>query len=125
MKNLKGLIIIFLCLYGGKILSGIIPIMMPETIYGMVIMLILLLTKTIKLESIEEMANILISMMLIMFIPSGVNMIKIYDLIKADMIKLLITVSLSTIITIAATAFVIEKMIKLMEGEKIETDSIR
>ena len=47
----------------------------PASIYGLIIMLILLCTKVVKLEHVERTSDFLIEIMPLMFIPGGVGLV--------------------------------------------------
>ena len=54
----------------GEILKIILPIAIPASIYGLVIMLVALSTKIVKLDDVKDTGSFLIEIMPIMFIPS-------------------------------------------------------
>lgn len=65
MKFVKQLMIILLFSFIGELLNSIIPLSIPASIYGMILLFIALATKIIKLEQIEDTAEYLLSIMLI------------------------------------------------------------
>ena len=57
----------------GEALHVLIPLPVPASVYGLVIMLIALGTHIIRLEQVKEAAEFLIEIMPVMFIPAGVG----------------------------------------------------
>ena len=58
----------------GEILNKLLPLPVPASIYGMVILFAGLLSGIIKLESVKEAGSFLIEIMPVMFIPAGVGL---------------------------------------------------
>ena len=74
MKYIYQLFIILVVTFVGELLHYFIPIPVPASIYGLIIMLILLCTKVVKLEHVERTSDFLIEIMPLMFIPGGVRL---------------------------------------------------
>ena len=75
MKYIYQLFIILVVTFVGELLHYFIPIPVPASIYGLIIMLILLCTKVVKLEHVERTSDFLIEIMPLMFIPGGVGLV--------------------------------------------------
>ena len=73
MKYLRQLLIILIFSFIGEILHSLIPIQVPASIYGLVLLFIALLTGIIQLPQVKEAAKYLIEIMPLMFIPAGVG----------------------------------------------------
>lgn len=74
MKYINQFLIILLISFLGEILKCLLPLPIPASIYGMIILFLGLMTKVIKLESVKETGKFLIEIMPIMFIPAGVGL---------------------------------------------------
>jgi holin-like protein len=96
MKYLKQFLIILAISLIGEILKAVLPLPIPASIYGMVIMFILLLTKVLKLEQVRETGKFLIEIMPVMFIPAGVGLMSSWNVLE----PVLLPVSIITVITI-------------------------
>ena len=73
MKYLKQFLIILVISLIGELLNKLLPLPVPASIYGMVILFIGLLSGVIKLSSVKEAGSFLIEIMPVMFIPAGVG----------------------------------------------------
>ena len=74
MKILKEFAIIAGVSCLGEVLHGLIPLPVPGSIYGLVILFVCMLTKVIPYESVKDTAHFLISIMTVMFIPALVGL---------------------------------------------------
>jgi holin-like protein len=78
------------------VLKELLPLPIPASIYGMVFLLILLLTGVIKLDQVKDAGKFLIEIMPVMFIPAGVGLMSSWNVLK----PVLVPVSVITVITI-------------------------
>ena len=69
MKYLKQFLIILVISYAGELLKYVLPLPIPASIYGMVILLVGLLTGLIALDAVKDVGKFLIEIMPVMFIP--------------------------------------------------------
>lgn len=93
MKYLKQFLIIIAISMIGEILKYLLPLPVPASIYGMVILFVGLMTGIIKLESVREAGKFLIATMPVMFMPAGVGLMSSWGALK----PVLIPVSIITI----------------------------
>ena len=96
MKYLRQLLIILIFSFAGEVLHYLVPIQIPASIYGMVILFIGLLTGLIKLERVKDVGKFLIEIMPVMFIPAGVGLMESWGTLK----PFVLPVSVITVITI-------------------------
>ena len=113
MKYLKQFLIILAISLIGEILKVLLPLPIPASIYGMVIMFVCLLTGVIKLEQVRETGKFLIEIMPVMFIPAGVGLMSSWNVLQ----PVLVPVSVITVITIftvmGATGVISQFIIRL------------
>lgn len=96
MKFLKQFLIILAVSLIGEVLKVVLPLPIPASIYGMLIMFVLLMTGALKLEHVRETGKFLIEIMPVMFIPAGVGLMTSWNVLE----PVLIPVSIITVITI-------------------------
>jgi len=96
MKFLKQFLIILLISLIGEALKAVLPLPVPASIYGMVILFICLVTKVIKLDQVRDAGKFLIEIMPVMFIPSGVGLMVSWG----DLQPILIPVAVITVVTV-------------------------
>lgn len=113
MKYIKELMIILIFSFIGDVLNHIIPLPIPASIYGMILLFIALSTKIIKLEQVETTAEFLLSIMLIFFVPASVGIMDTFFAYKSSMLPIIIIVIISTVIVMITTGLVSQFIIKL------------
>ncbi|EJA6345875.1 CidA/LrgA family protein [Clostridioides difficile] len=121
MKVFNQLVIILSIWVIGEYISSFIQgiILIPGSIVGMLLLFLLLQFKVLDLSSIENVSGFFLDNMAIFFIPAGVSLIKSLDLIRENVLVLLLVICLSTLIVMYTTGTIVEKMIKKKEeGQK-------
>ena len=119
MKYFKQLGIIAGVSFAGELLSMVLPFPIPASVYGLVLMVLLLVTHVVKLEMIEDVADFLIGMMGIFFVPSSVGLMNSMDIMKGSVGKLFVMCVISTIVVMVVTGLVAQFIMKLT-GKKEE-----
>ena len=113
MKYLKQFSVILTMTFLGEVLHLLLPLPVPASIYGMVLLLISLMTGIIKLEQVRETGTFLIEIMPIMFIPAGVGLLDSWSSLRPILIPVLVITVVSTIFVMGisgkVTQFVIRK----------------
>lgn len=108
MKLFREGIIVFGIYLIGELLSGILNLPIPGNILGMLILLVLLLTKVIKVEYIETLVNFFLSHLAFFFIPAGVGLMNSAGIIKDTWFKLILVCIITTIVIIASTGLIVQ-----------------
>ena len=75
MKYIKQFLIILLISAWGEGLYVLLPLPIPASVYGLVLLLAALISKVLKVEQVKETADFLIEIMPVMFIPAGVGLL--------------------------------------------------
>ncbi len=122
MKYIYQLFIILVVTFVGELLHYFIPIPVPASIYGLIIMLILLCTKVVKLEHVERTSDFLIEIMPLMFIPAGVGLMKSWGVLKSLIIPVVVITVISLIAVMAVSGRVSQKIIKAQEKKSSESE---
>ena len=112
MKYLRQLLIILIFSFIGEILHSLIPIQVPASIYGLVLLFIALLTGIIQLPQVKEAAKYLIEIMPLMFIPAAVGLTESWDRISPIFWQLIVVTAVSTVLVMAASGHVTQFVIR-------------
>lgn len=115
MKYVKQLLIILSISFVGELLNLYIPLPVPGSIYGMVILFIALLTGIIKLESVAQTGKFLIDIMPIMFIPAGVGLITKWSALREILLPVVIIIVVTNITVMVATGRLSQRIIRKVE----------
>lgn len=103
MKYVKQLLIIFVVTCIGELLRFFIPLPIPASIYGMILMLAALITGIIKLEQVKETGEFLVAIMPVMFIPPAVGLINTWDQLSGMLVPVIVITVLSTFAVMIVT----------------------
>lgn len=113
MKYLFQFTILSIITFIGELLNIIVPLPIPASIYGLVILFTALCTNVIKLEDIEDTADFFLSIMPLLFIPPTVSLITKWDILKSSIIGLFITCVISTILVMGITGRIAQTLISI------------
>ena len=102
------------------IVKYVLPLPIPASIYGMVILFVGLMTGHIKLSSVKEAGKFLIEIMPVMFIPAGVGLMVSWNVLKPLLIPVGIITFVSFVAVAVATGKTAQWMIKKDEGKDHE-----
>lgn len=103
------LAILLIMLWGGKGLNWIVPVI-PEGIWGLLLLFFCLVSGIIKKTWILPTARIFNRYMPICFLPICVGIINYGEVLKAHFVDLLLANLLSSVISLLFIAFVAEKL---------------
>lgn len=112
MKLLKELAIYFGITFISEIIAKLLPINIPPSIIGIVILFVLLELKVLKTEDVEMTGDYLIKIMPILFVPAGVGLIKYLDVLKIVAVPMVFVITLSTAIVMTAVGVVTQKLVE-------------
>ncbi len=124
LKYIKQIAIILTICLIAEILEYVIPLPVAASIYGLVLMLVVLITGIIPLSEVEDTANLLTENIAILFIPPTVGLMASVDVMKQMLVPLLVISCVSTWIIMAVTGWVSQGIIRRSK-KKNEADSDR
>lgn len=118
MRYIKQFGIILVVTFISEALRFWIPLQIPASIYGLILMLIALKTKIIPLESVKEAGKFLIEIMPLMFIPAGVGLINSWGALRDIFIPVSVITVVSTVAVMVVAGRVTQFMIRLEKEKK-------
>ena len=118
MKYIKQFALIALLTFIGECLNLLIPLPVPASIYGMVLLFLCLQTGIIKLSQIEDTADLMLGVMPIFFIAPSVGLINSFDSIKGQVIPLVVICFVSTVVVTSLTGLISQAIIRLQKKKK-------
>ena len=121
MKYLKQFLIILAISFIGEILKYIVPLPIPASIYGMVIMFICLQTKILELDDVKSVGKFLIEIMPVMFIPAGVGLMSSWGTLKPVLVPVSVITVVVIITVMLASGWVSQLIIR--RDKKKETEN--
>ena len=109
---LRGIAFLLLLQWISTLIINALGVPFPPALLGMLILTALLCRGIIPASSVEGICDILISKMGMLFLPAGVSVILYADVIKAELMPIVVSIVLVSIAVLAATAFLLEAMLK-------------
>ncbi|MBQ8920113.1 MAG: CidA/LrgA family protein [Acidaminococcaceae bacterium] len=111
MKYLKQFTVVLLFAFIGEALHFLLPLPVPASIYGLIVLFLFLYKKIILPEDIKETASFLIEIMPLFFIPSAAGLVRIWNLIAAICVPLTMIAVIATFAVIAVTGKAVQFVI--------------
>lgn len=102
----------------GEMIKYFVPLPIPGSIYGLVLMLVLLTTKVIKIEQVKEVGEFLIEIMPLMFIPAAVGLLTSWKQLQSILVPVVIITVVTTFVVMIVTGKVTDSL--LQSGGKEE-----
>ena len=96
MQYIKQFMIILAFSLVGQALEALIPLPVPASIYGLVLLFLALLTGAVKLEKVKDTANFLISVMPVLLIAPAVKVLEYWGIIAPNAGAILIITVFTT-----------------------------
>ena len=96
----RSLVILYIMLYLGNLIAHYVPVGVPGSIWGLLLLFLGLTTRLIRLDWIYLGASLLIRFMAVLFVPVSVGIIKYSDLLIEQVNILLIPNVVSTCVTL-------------------------
>ena len=90
------LLLIFGFTFLGELLSAVIPVPIPASVYGLVLLFLALRTGLIKLKQVEKAGTFMISLLSVLFIPPVVNLLGCWDTVQEILLPVAVIILLST-----------------------------
>ena len=113
MKYFRQFFLILAISFAGEILHMVLPLPVPASIYGLVLMLLALVTGIVKIEQVKDTAVFLIEIMPVMFIPAAVGLLDSWGVLQPMFLPVIIITLLSTVVVMAATGISSQLIIRL------------
>ncbi|MBS7220390.1 MAG: CidA/LrgA family protein [Candidatus Metalachnospira sp.] len=101
----------------GEVLNSVIPLPVPASVWGMVLLFVLLCLKVIKLDQVQDAADFLLSIMTVMFVPVGASLITSFADIKDEILGIFAIIIVSTVVCFLVTGKVAQRIIDKSENK--------
>lgn len=96
----------------GEFLHYILPLPIPASIYGIVLLFAALELKILKVNDIREVSSFLIAVMPMMFIPAAVGLVNSWDIISSSLLKYVIVTFVTTFVVMGVSGLVTQFVIR-------------
>lgn len=117
MRYIRQFLIILAVTCAGELLRFFLPLPIPASIYGLLLLLALLSFKVIRLEQVKEAGDFLIEIMPVMFIPAAAGLVTSWEQIRGMLLPLCVIIPVSTCLVMLVTGKVADWMIGRKEKD--------
>lgn len=118
MKYLIQFLIIIAFSFLGELLHYCLPLPIPASIYGIVVLFLAMELKWIKVKDIRETSSFLIAIMPVMFVPAAVGLIDSWKAIGDSWFQYIVVTVLSTFIVMMVSGYATQMVIRKSKKDK-------
>ncbi len=102
----RGFAILLALQFVGELISRGLDIPIPGNVLGMGLLLLALAAGIVKVEWVQEAADLLLSHLALFFVPAGVGVMVYFDLIGKEWLPIVVATLVSTFVVMAVTGWV-------------------
>lgn len=117
MPLIMGMSVLLACQFAGELLTRGLGLPVPGPVVGMVILLLGLVVIGRVPTSLRMMGEGLLRYLTLLFVPAGVGLMVHARLIGMDLLPIVLTLILSTALTLAVTAWVLDQLQRRWRGK--------
>lgn len=99
MKYVLQMLWILVFSFLGELLHSVVPLPIPASIYGMVLMFAALSLGILKLEQVKETGHFLVNIMAVMFVSPAVGLLNCWDAVRGSLLSVCIIIVVSLLVT--------------------------
>lgn len=118
MRYVKQFSIIIMISFAGELLKELLPFPVPASIYGLVLMLLALMTGIIRVEQVNDASAFLLDVMPVMFIPASVGLMESWHVMQSMLIPAAILCIAGTFVVMVVSGRVTQRIIVGREKRK-------
>ncbi|CAM5254727.1 Antiholin-like protein LrgA [Bacillus safensis subsp. safensis] len=102
-------------MFVSNLISMYLLIPMPASVIGLVLLFVLLTTKIVKLEQVEQLGTSLTGLISFLFVPSGISVIQSLGVMQEVGVQVVGVIIIATIMLLAATGLFSQLLMQLSE----------
>lgn len=112
MRYLQEAVLIAAITFAAELIKFFVPLPVPASIYGLILLFILLKSGALKLEQIETVGGLLLELMPLLLVPASVSFLTVLDAIQAMLLPVLIMGLIGTMVVMAVTGRVSQWLVQ-------------
>lgn len=120
MKYFKQFCVIMTISFLGELLNRVLPFLIPGSVYGIILLFAGLQFQIIPMEAVRETGEFLIAALPLIFIAPSVGMIETWGIFQEVWIPCTLTAIVSTIVVMAVSGCIVQKIMKKRRRDKCE-----
>ncbi|MBR4290732.1 MAG: CidA/LrgA family protein [Oscillospiraceae bacterium] len=112
MKYLKQISLILLFSFVGELCRFLIPLNIPASIYGILLLFLALSLKLIRVEAVRETGGFLTSMLPVLFVAPAVRLMDYWPDVRPVLIPFVLISLVVTLLVFALSGMVTQRLIR-------------
>lgn len=117
MKYLSQFLRITAFTLAGELLQRLIPLPVPASVYGLILLFAALCTGVVKVEQVKDVGGFLTSILPVLFVSPAVGILENWGMIRGAVIPMFLLTLISTITTFAIAGHVTQSLRKKEEKD--------
>ncbi|MGN0976948.1 MAG: CidA/LrgA family protein [Faecousia sp.] len=117
MKYLSQFLILLGFSLAGEALQRLVPLPIPASVYGIVLLFAALCIGLVKLEQVKEAGGFLTSILPLLFVAPAVGLLENWVLIRDAVLPIFLLVAASTVLTFGISGRVVQQLLKKDGGK--------
>jgi len=99
-------------------IEQVLPFAMPASIIGMLLLLLLLTLRLVKLDWVQDLADVLLGNLQFLFVPALVSIVQYLDVLRESWAAIVIVCVVTTFVTFAAAVWAVRLTLRWMERSR-------
>ena len=120
MQYLSQLLIIILFSFLGEVCHQLIPVQIPASIYGMVLMFLALALKIVPVKAVKDAGSFLTGILPLLFVAPIVGLLDYWEVIRTAALPIALIVLVSTLVVFAVAGWVTQLLVRARKEEKTD-----
>ncbi len=115
MKYLSQFLILLGFTLAGEALQRIVPLPIPASVYGIVLLFLALCCRLVRVDQVKEAGGFLTSLLPVLFVGPAVGILENWSLIRSALLPIALLVLASTVLTFGISGRITQAMRKKEE----------
>lgn len=112
MKFLQQAVIIAAITFAAEIIKYLVPLPVPASIYGLILLFALLKSGVLKLGQIEDVGGLLLELMPLLLAPASVSVLADLETVRTMLAPLLLAGFVGTSVVMLITGQVVQRIVR-------------
>ena len=112
MQYLYGFLVILSFTFLGETFSALIPLPIPASVYGLLLLFSALCLKLVKLEQVKDISSFLVSIMPVLFVAPAVGIVEDWHMVADWLLPILLLMVGTTILTFGISGRIAQALMR-------------
>lgn len=110
MKYISQFSIILGFSLAGEALQRLIPLPIPASVYGLILLFAALCLKLVKVEQVKDVGNFLTSLLPLLFVSPAVGIVECWEVIQPQLLSIVLLILSSTVLTFGISGVITQAL---------------